>query len=93
VLAAMYMLRAISAVLHRDVGPAVPESALDLRAGELAVVVPLLLCLIGLSAYPNLISGRSFGGNRALTQVSAPGGGYLTPTIDRAAKGWTRYAP
>ena len=49
VLAAMYMLRAISAVLHQDVGPAVSESALDLRVGELAIVVPLVLCLIGLS--------------------------------------------
>jgi NADH-quinone oxidoreductase subunit M len=66
VLAAMYMLRAISAVLHQDVGPAVPDSALDLRLGELAVVVPLVLCLIGLSAYPNLISGHAFGGNRAV---------------------------
>jgi NADH-quinone oxidoreductase subunit M len=59
VLAAMYMLRAISAVLHQDVGSAVPESALDLRIGELAVVVPLVLCLIGLSAWPSLVSGHS----------------------------------
>jgi NADH-quinone oxidoreductase subunit M len=65
-LAAMYMLRAISAVLHQDVGPAVPDAALDLRPGELGVVVPLVLCLLGLSAYPNLISGHSFGGNRAV---------------------------
>jgi NADH-quinone oxidoreductase subunit M len=71
VLAAMYMLRAISAVLHRDVGPAVPESALDLRPGELAVVVPLVLCLIGLSAYPNLISGHAFGGNAAIVPASS----------------------
>jgi NADH-quinone oxidoreductase subunit M len=69
VLAAMYVLRAISGVLHQDVGPAVPESALDLRLGELAVVVPLLLCLIGLSAWPNLISGHSFGGNHAASTI------------------------
>jgi NADH:ubiquinone oxidoreductase subunit 5 (subunit L)/multisubunit Na+/H+ antiporter MnhA subunit len=37
VLAAMYMLRLISAVLHQDVGSAVPDAALDLRPGELAV--------------------------------------------------------
>ena len=42
VLAAMYMLRVISAVLHREVGPAVSDAALDLRAGELAIVVPLV---------------------------------------------------
>ena len=70
VLAAMYMLRAISGVLHEDVGPAVPDSALDLRLGELAVVVPLLLCLIGLSAWPNLISGHAFGGNHAQATIT-----------------------
>jgi len=61
VLAAMYMLRAISAVLHEDVGPAVPDAATDLRLGELAIVVPLVLCLLGLSAWPNLISSRAEG--------------------------------
>src|SRR5207249_9680708 len=39
VLAAMYMLRLISAVLHREVGPAVSDAALDLRPAELGVVV------------------------------------------------------
>ena len=70
VLAAMYMLRWISALLHQDVGPAVPESALDLRAGELAVVVPLLLCLIGLSVWPNLISGHSAPKNTSIQTVA-----------------------
>jgi NADH-quinone oxidoreductase subunit M len=72
VLAAMYMLRAISAVLHQDVGPAVPDSALDLRGGELAVVVPLVVCLLGLSAYPALISGHAFGGNKAIVPDLRP---------------------
>ncbi len=73
VLAAMYMLRAISGVLHQDIGSAVSDSALDLRPGELAVVVPLVLCLIGLSAYPNLISGHAQGGQGAspIVQVAA----------------------
>jgi NADH-quinone oxidoreductase subunit M len=61
VLAAMYMLRVISAVLHRDVGPAVSEAALDLRGGELAIVVPLVALLLALSAWPDAISGHSFG--------------------------------
>ncbi|HVC88295.1 MAG TPA: NADH-quinone oxidoreductase subunit M [Gaiellaceae bacterium] len=69
VLAAMYMLRAISGVLHQEPGPAVSESALDLRLGELAVVLPLVLCLIGLSAWPNLISQRAFGGGHARTAI------------------------
>src|SRR5438270_9081514 len=59
VLAAMYMLRAISGVLHQDVGPAAPDAALDLRSHELAVVVPLVLCLVGLSAWPNVVSGHA----------------------------------
>ena len=37
VLAAMYMLRLISAVLHREPGPAVTSEALDLRPAELGV--------------------------------------------------------
>jgi NADH-quinone oxidoreductase subunit M len=56
VLAAMYMLRLISAVLHEDVGPAVPEEALDLRPAELAVIVPLVGCLLALSAWPAAIT-------------------------------------
>ena len=84
VLAAMYMLRAISGVLHEEVGSAVPDAALDLRVGELAVVVPLVVCLLGLSAWPNLISSRSFGGGHATTQVQT--------TLAKSA-GLTAYVP
>jgi NADH-quinone oxidoreductase subunit M len=59
VLAAMYMLRLISAVLHQDVGPAVSDAALDLRRGELAIVVPLVALLLALSAWPAAISDHS----------------------------------
>jgi NADH:ubiquinone oxidoreductase subunit 4 (subunit M) len=76
VLAAMYMLRAISGVLHQDVGPAVDERATDLRLGELAIVVPLTLCLLGLSAWPNLISGRASGGSFTAAPLMA----LTTPT-------------
>jgi NADH:ubiquinone oxidoreductase subunit 4 (subunit M) len=60
VLAAMYMLRLISAVLHRAPGPAVSLAALDLRPAELGVVVPLVACLLFLSAWPAAITDRSF---------------------------------
>ncbi len=60
VLAAMYVLRLISAVLHRAQGSAVSESALDLRPAELGVVVPLVLALLALSAWPAAISDRAF---------------------------------
>jgi NADH-quinone oxidoreductase subunit M len=60
VLAAMYMLRLISAVLHRARGFDVSEDAPDLRLPELSVVVPLVALLLFLSAWPALISERSF---------------------------------
>jgi NADH:ubiquinone oxidoreductase subunit 4 (subunit M) len=59
VLAAMYMLRLISAVLHKEPGPAVSETALDLRLAELGIVVPLVACLLALSAWPEAISGNA----------------------------------
>jgi NADH-quinone oxidoreductase subunit M len=70
VLAAMYMLRLISAVLHQDVGPAVSDAALDLRTGELAVLVPLVAILLALSAWPDAISGHSFAGGSSGAKVS-----------------------
>jgi NADH-quinone oxidoreductase subunit M len=63
VLAAMYMLRLISAVLHREVGPSVPDAALDLRPAELGFLVPLVACLLALSAWPAAISHRAFDGS------------------------------
>ena len=66
VLGAMYVLRLISAVLHDRVGSAVSDSALDLRKAELGVLVPLIACLLVLSACPNLIGGRAFGGDVAI---------------------------
>ena len=63
VLAAMYMLRLISAVLHERRGPAVSDAALDLRPAELGVVVPLVAILLVLSAWPAAITDRSFAGN------------------------------
>jgi NADH-quinone oxidoreductase subunit M len=70
VLAAMYMLRLISAVLHQDVGPAVPEAALDLRPAELGMVVPLVASLLALSAWPAAITQHSFAGDNAQQQIS-----------------------
>jgi NADH-quinone oxidoreductase subunit M len=61
ILAAMYMLRFISAVLHQDPGPAVNEDALDLRPAELGILVPLVACLLALSVWPAAITERSFG--------------------------------
>jgi NADH-quinone oxidoreductase subunit M len=70
VLAAMYMLRLISAVLHRDPGPSVTEAALDLRPAELSVIVPLVAILLTLSFWPAAITDHSFGGQPAGTVTS-----------------------
>jgi len=70
VLAAMYALRLISAVLHRGPGPAVTPEALDLRPAELGAIVPLLACLLALSVWPAAITERSFAHDRALTDVN-----------------------
>jgi NADH-quinone oxidoreductase subunit M len=72
VLAAMYVLRLISAVLHVKRGPAVRDEALDLRVGELALVLPMVACLLVLSVWPALVTERSFPSDQAaqtLTQV------------------------
>jgi NADH-quinone oxidoreductase subunit M len=70
VLAAAYVLRLVSAILHRDVGPAVSDSALDLRPAELGVVVPLVACLLALSAWPAGITDHSFRDGHGQTDVA-----------------------
>jgi NADH-quinone oxidoreductase subunit M len=60
VLAAMYVLRLISAVLHEDVGTAVPDAALDLRPAEVGVIVPLVAVLLFLSFWPAAITDHAF---------------------------------
>jgi len=72
VLAAMYMLRLISAVLHRARGSLVTDAALDLRPAELGVIVPLVACLLALSAWPAAISGHSFPNATPSTTAAAP---------------------
>jgi len=70
VFAAMYMLRLISAVLHRSPGRAVTDAALDLRPAELGIIVPLVLCLLVLSAWPAAITERSFPTGRTLSELA-----------------------
>jgi NADH-quinone oxidoreductase subunit M len=59
VLAAMYILRLISAVLHQDLGSAVPAEALDLRPAEVSVIVPLVVVLLFLSFWPAAITDHA----------------------------------
>jgi NADH-quinone oxidoreductase subunit M len=69
VLAAMYMLRLISGVLHQERGSAVSDAALDLRPAELGFLVPLVGCLLALSVWPAAISEHAFPENDATTTV------------------------
>jgi NADH-quinone oxidoreductase subunit M len=61
VIAAMYMLRLVSAVLHEAVGSSVPAEALDLRPAEIGVIAPLVVVLLVLSFWPAAITDRVFG--------------------------------
>jgi NADH-quinone oxidoreductase subunit M len=65
VLAAMYMLRAISATLHVNVGQAVKEHMPDLRLPELAAILPLVAILVLLSLWPAAVTDHSFRGDPA----------------------------
>jgi NADH-quinone oxidoreductase subunit M len=62
VLAAMYMLRLISAVLHEARGSTVSDAAMDVRPAELALIAPLVAGLLLLSAWPAAVSQHSFVG-------------------------------
>jgi NADH-quinone oxidoreductase subunit M len=84
VLAAMYMLRLISAVLHEREGSSVSDAALDLRAGEVGVLAPLVACLLVLSAWPAGITDHSFSEEGAAQTLESQLGG---------AEGWTTYGP
>ena len=46
------------------------DEALDLRPGELALVLPLVACLIALSVWPALVSQSSFPGDRPARVIS-----------------------
>jgi NADH-quinone oxidoreductase subunit M len=62
VLAAMYILRLVSAVLHEEVGPSVPAQALDLRPAEIGLILPLVAVLLALSFWPAAITDHIFQG-------------------------------
>ena len=86
VLAAMYTLRLISAVLHREQGDAVRKESLDLRFGELAAARParrdparaLRLARIDQRApVPRVRSGLLLGDGAVIVAASIP-----TPEVD-----------
>ncbi len=69
VLAAMYMLRLISAVLHEARGSTVADEAMDVRPGELVLIAPLVAGLLLLSAWPAAVSHHSFFGHSPASTV------------------------
>jgi hypothetical protein len=58
-------------VLHEARGSTVAEEALDVRPGELALIVPLVAGLLFLSAWPAGISHHSFFGNNPAVDVGS----------------------
>ena len=75
VLAAMYMLRAISATLHRDRGEAVRDQMPDLRPAEVVMIAPLVAVLLLLSFWPAGVTEHSFAGepeSAVTTQFEGP---------------------
>jgi NADH-quinone oxidoreductase subunit M len=90
VLAAMYVLRMISALLHEGQGRAVPDEALDLRPGEVGVLVPLVAVLLVLSAWPSGITDRSFPDEGAARSVEEQ---FVSAAGAAESSGWTAYAP
>ena len=77
VLAAMYTLRLISGVLHRDrtgtIGESVRADSPDLGGTELALVVPLVAILLALSVWPASITDHSFPtGNAPVATGASP---------------------
>jgi NADH-quinone oxidoreductase subunit M len=69
VVAALYGLRLISAVLHQSRGAAVREEDGDLSSNELWLVVPLVAVLLVLSAWPASVTANSFPGDE-VTQTA-----------------------
>jgi NADH-quinone oxidoreductase subunit M len=74
VLAALYALRMISAILHERRGPAVREDAGDLVGNELMLLVPLVAILAVLSAWPAGITERAFPADGAAAFIGSQEG-------------------
>ncbi len=70
VLAAMYALRLISAILHDRRGRGGEETG-DLVSSELVLVLPLVAILAVLSAWPALVTQRSFPLDKPASFISA----------------------
>lgn len=72
VLAAMYMLRWVSAVLHEREGALVGTlNPPDLRRGALLCILPLVLCLLGLSIAPAQFTDRVDAASTAMIHAAA----------------------
>ena len=79
VLAALYALRLISAILHERRGASVREEPDDLVSAELMLVVPLVAILAVLSAWPAAISERSFPADAPSAFIGSQSGEGLLP--------------
>jgi NADH-quinone oxidoreductase subunit M len=90
-LAAIYSLRMYQRTMHNREAP--PGVSREIALREAVVVVPLVLCIIGLALYPGLITTR---GQDAVDRSLAAVNPDPQPAPEAAAatgRGWTGYAP
>ncbi len=90
-LAAFYSLRMYQRTMHNRLPEATTSREITLR--EAVVLVPLVICIIGLALYPGLITTRGEASvDRSLSAVNPD----PVPAPEAAAavgEGWTGYAP
>jgi NADH-quinone oxidoreductase subunit M len=68
VVAAMYLLPALQRVIFNPLGKSVNEKLVDLSFREIAVLVPLLACIVWIGVYPKPILQRMEPSARELVQ-------------------------
>jgi NADH-quinone oxidoreductase subunit M len=91
-LAAFYALRMYQRTMHNREAPAGVSREIALR--EAVVVVPLVLCIIGLALYPGLITTRGQDAvDRSLAAVNPEPQPVPEATATTDDRGWTGYAP
>ncbi len=86
VLAAFYAIRLFQRSMHNRKPDGIASSELSLR--DVAVLAPLVACIVGLALYPGLILGRSDAAVKDKIAATCP-----RLPAGKPQPGWTGYAP
>ena len=87
IVAAMYLLTALQRVIYNPLTHHENEKLTDLSARELAVLVPLLVCILWLGIYPKPFLRRMEPSARQLIEQVRPGGTQGEPPFVTANEG------